>query len=199
MSELPIRAGKASIADLRCDRMKKKKTGSKRSTKMVSPPVGIRPAAQADLTAINQIYNYFVTRSTCTYQEKSEPMTGRQQWFAHHGHQHPVVVAECNGKVVGWGSLSAYHPRAAYRRTVENSIYVHHNHHHRGIGTALMKDLIARARAIGHHAIIAVIDSEQEPSVALHDRFRFRKVGHFRQIGFKFGRWLDVIYMELLL
>jgi phosphinothricin acetyltransferase len=110
-----------------------------------------------------------------------------------------VIVAEVNGEVVGWGSLSAYHSRSAYRRTVENSVYVHHQHHRRGIGSLLLKELIVRARTIGHHAIIAGIDAEQVASVVLHDRFGFQKVGHFRQVGFKFGRWLDVVYMELVL
>jgi L-amino acid N-acyltransferase YncA len=101
--------------------------------------------------------------------------------------------------VVGWGSLSAYHPRSAYRRTVENSIYVHHEFHRRGIGTHLMDNLIQQTSLRGHHAIIAGIDGEQSASVALHAKFAFVQVGHLRQVGFKFGRWLDVIYMELLL
>jgi phosphinothricin acetyltransferase len=100
---------------------------------------------------------------------------------------------------VGWGSLSAYHTRSAYRRTVENSVYVHHEHHRRGIGSRLLQELIDRARTIGHKAIIAGIDADQAGSVALHDRFQFQKVGHLKHVGFKFGRWLDVVYMELLL
>ena len=126
-------------------------------------------------------------------------MAGRQQWFHHHVGKHPVIVAELDGEVVGLGRSLAYHARSAYQRTVENSIYVHHRYHRRGIGSRLLKDLIARARALGHHVIIAAIDADQEASVGLHERLRFQKVGHFRQVGFKFNRWLDVIYMELLL
>jgi phosphinothricin acetyltransferase len=100
---------------------------------------------------------------------------------------------------VGWGSLSAYHARSAYRRTVENSVYVHHQHHGRGIGSLLLEDLIARAREVGHRVIIAAIDADQPASIALHAKFDFKKVGHFKQVGFKFGRWLNVVYMELLL
>ena len=111
----------------------------------------------------------------------------------------PVTVAEVDGEVVGWGSLSPYHPRSAYRRTVENSVYVRHDRHRQGIGAALLADLIDRAAALGHHAIIAGIDSEQTPSVAIHRRFGFEHVGHLRQVGFKFGRWLDVIYMQRML
>ena len=159
----------------------------------------MRLATEADLAAINSIYNHYVLHSTCTYQEELEPLDGRLQWFSHHGEKHPVIVAVQAGHVVGWGSLSAYHARSAYRRTVENSVYVHHEYHRRGIGSLLLRDLIVRARQLGHHAIIAGIDAEQTASVALHARFGFEKVGHMKQIGFKFGRWLDVIYLELLL
>src|SRR5690242_8268371 len=159
----------------------------------------IRPATESDLVAINDIYNHYVLHSTCTYQEEPEPLDGRRQWFARHGGKHPVIVAEVDGRVIGWGSLSAYHPRSAYRRTVENSVYVHHRHHRRGLGSQLLQELIARARRLGHRAIIAGIDADQAASVALHAKFRFEKVGCLKQVGFKFGCWLDVIYMELIL
>ncbi len=171
----------------------------KPSTEGISTAVAIRPAKESDLVAINDIYNHYVLHSTCTYQEEPEPIEGRKQWFAHHGPQHPVIVAEMNSRIVGWGSLSSYHTRSAYRRTVENSVYVHHEHHRRGIGSVLLTDLIDRARALGHRAIIAGIDADQAASVGLHAQFEFQKVGQLKQVGFKFGRWLDVIYMELLL
>ncbi|MFO1513421.1 MAG: N-acetyltransferase family protein [Verrucomicrobiota bacterium] len=166
---------------------------------MQDQTIALRSATEADLVAINDIYNYYVQHSTCTYQEEPEPIESRRQWFCHHGGQHPVTVAELKGRVVGWGSLSPYHARSAYRRTVENSVYVHHEHHRCGIGSLLLSDLIARARALSHHAIIAGIDAEQTASVALHTQFHFAKVGCLKQVGFKFGRWLDVIYLELLL
>jgi phosphinothricin acetyltransferase len=124
-------------------------------------------------------------------------MDDRRRWFHHHREKHPVTVALDDGNVVGWGSLSPYHPRSAYRYTVENSIYVHHEHLHRGIGSILLEDLIGRCRHLGHRVIIAGIDGEQKTSVAIHAKFHFEKVGHLNRIGFKFGRWLDVIYMEL--
>jgi len=140
-----------------------------------------------------------VLNSTCTYQEEPEPLEARRRWFSHHGDKHPVIVAEAGGQVVGWGSLSAFHERSAYRHTVEDSLYVRHQHQRHGIGSLLLQDLIVRARGLGHHAIIAGMDGEQSASIALHTRFRFEKVAHFKQVGFKFGRWLDVIYMELTL
>jgi phosphinothricin acetyltransferase len=160
--------------------------------------VQIRVARAEDLQAINDIYNHYVFHSTCTYQETSEPMESRRAWFSGHGARHPVTVAEVDGKVVGWGALSAYHARSAYRNTVENSVYIHHEFHRRGIGTIILKDLIERSRMIGHRAIIAAIDVDQTGSVGLHEKFGFEKVGHFKQLGFKFERWLDVVYMELL-
>ena len=159
----------------------------------------IRPAKDSDLVAINDIYNHYVLHSTCTYQEEPESIEDRHRWFARHGESHPIIVAEADGRIVGWGSLSAYHARSAYRRTVENSVYVHHEFQRRGIGSVLLKELIACARNLRHHVIIAAIDAEQPASVALHDRFGFQKVGHMKHLGFKFNRWLDVIYMELLL
>lgn len=159
----------------------------------------IRSARRSDLKAINDIYNHFVLHSTCTYQEEPEPMANRRRWFNHHGTKHPVIVAELNGTVVGWGSLSPYHPRSAYRRSVENSVYVHHAFHRQGIGSRVLKELITRARHIGHRAIIAGIDADQSASIALHARFGFKEAGRLVEVGFKFKRWLDVIYMELLL
>jgi phosphinothricin acetyltransferase len=156
-------------------------------------------ANEADLVDINDIYNHYVHRSTCTYQEESEPIEGRRRWLAKHGEKHPVTVAMLDGRVVGWGSLSPYHARSAYRFTVENSVYVHPEFHRRGIGSVILKDLIDRARSAGHRAIIAGIDGEQAASVALHAKFGFQKVGHLKQVGFKFDRWLDVIYMQLVL
>jgi phosphinothricin acetyltransferase len=159
----------------------------------------IRPATESDLVAINDIYNHYVLHSTCTYQEEPETLESRRQWFSRHGAEHPVTVAEMHGQILGWGSLSSYHARSAYRYTAENSVYVHPEHHRRGIGSALLQDLISRARVLGYHAIIAGIDGEQTASVALHVRFGFEKVAHLKQVGFKFGRWLDVVYMELIL
>ena len=162
-------------------------------------PVQIRPATVEDLPAINDIYNYFVLHSTCTYQEEPETMRDRRAWFEAHGPAHPATVAVLAGDVVGWGSLSPYHKRAAYRNTVENSVYVAHTHHGRGIGRLLLADLIERARAIGHHTIIASIDGEQAASISLHSKMGFREVGRMRQLGFKYGRWLDVVYLQLML
>jgi L-amino acid N-acyltransferase len=161
--------------------------------------IKLRPAMEPDLKAINDIYNYYVLESTCTYQEEPELLSDRQKWFHNHGQNFPATVAEYNEQIVGWSSLSPYHQRSAYRHTVENSIYVCHDRHRHGIGSLLLQDLIQKARALDYRAIIAGIDADQASSIALHAKYNFQHVGHLQQVGFKFGRWLDVIYMELLL
>lgn len=158
----------------------------------------IREATAEDLGAINDIYNHFVLHSICTYQEVPSSLNERQKWYDQHGEKHPITVAIIDDQIVGWGSLSKFHARTAYRFTVENSVYVHHQHHKQGLGSRILGDLIERAKALGHHTIIAGIDSEQAGSIALHSKFGFQKVAHLKQVGYKFGRWLDVVYMELL-
>jgi L-amino acid N-acyltransferase len=165
----------------------------------MTPQALIRPATLDDLPTINDIYNHYVFHSTCTYQEQPEPLENRRQWFDRHGEKHPVTVATISGQVVGWGALSPFHTRSAYRFTVEDSIYLDHRHHRRGIGSLVLADLIARARALGHQTIIGGADAEQAASLALHAKFGFQQVAHFKRVGFKFNRWLDVIYMQLLL
>jgi phosphinothricin acetyltransferase len=166
---------------------------------MAMPDVTLRLATPADLPAINEIYNHFVLHSTCTYQTEPETAEGRAAWFARHGPLHPVTVAQREGTIVGWGSISPFHARAAYGHTVENSVYVHPDWHRKGIGRAILMDLIQRTAAIGHHTIIALIDADQAASVALHAALGFARVGHLREVGHKFGRWLDVQYMQLIL
>ncbi len=159
----------------------------------------IRLANHADLFAISDIYNYYVVHSTATYQLEAETIAERVKWFEMHGSKHPVTVAVVDDAVVGWGSLSRFHPRAAYDGTVENSVYVHHDHHRRGLGRAILADLIERAKLLRHRTIIGLISADQAPSVQLHSAFGFAEAAHLKQVGFKFDRWLDVVYMQLML
>src|SRR5262245_16979134 len=160
----------------------------------------IRLATDADLPAINEIYNYYVARSTCTYQLELETLLTRQDWFARHpSNKYPVTIAEVDGQVVGWGSLSKFRDRAAYDPTVEASVYIRHDHHRRGIGRALLVDLIQRARAIGFHSLIGGASADQAASIALQESLGFQYVGRFREVGYKFGQRLDVVFMQLML
>jgi L-amino acid N-acyltransferase YncA len=165
----------------------------------MSTPV-LRLATTDDLAAINDIYNYYVPRSTCTYQLEPEPFEARQAWFLqHHVETHPLIVAEANGEVVGWGSLSRFHPRAAYAPTVEASVYIRHDQHRRGLGRLILTDLIERARTAGHHSIIGGASADQTASIALQESLGFRQVGRLAEVGYKFDRWLDVVYLQLML
>src|SRR5215470_8444011 len=159
----------------------------------------IREATASDLGAINEIYCHYVVTSTCTFQ--MEPTTERERaaWFADHGPRHPITVAVEGGEVLGWGSLSRFQPRAGYRFTVEDSVYVRADRHRRGVGRALLGDLVERGRALGYRSIIAGITADQDASLALHRRLGFEPVAMLRQVGNKFDRWLDVAYLQLLL
>jgi len=159
----------------------------------------LRPATRADLPVINAIYNYFVLHSSATYQTEPGTEEEREQWFAVHGEKHPVIVAELEGQVIGWGSLSKFHPRQAYEHSVEDSIYISHEHHGRGVGSLLLGELLRLAKEIGHHTVLGGIDASQKASVALHTKFGFEKVSHLKEVGFKFGEWLDVVWMQKML
>ena len=161
--------------------------------------ISIRLATAEDLADINSIYNYYVLHSTCTYQTEPSTEQERAEWFAAHGADYPVIVGLREEKVVAWGSVSPFHRRAAYRPTVENSVYVHHELLGQGIGRSLLSDLIQRATAKGFHSMMALISADQTASVKLHERLGFDKVAHLRQVGRKFNRWLDVVYMQRML
>ena len=159
----------------------------------------LRDATGADLPAINEIYNHCVLSSTCTFQITPATLDERAAWLAGRGPLHPAIVIEEDGAVIAWGSLQAFHKREAYAATVENSVYVHHGHYRRGLGKMIMEELIRRARSAGARSIVALIAADQEGSLALHRALGFAEAGRLRQAGEKFGRVLDVIYMQLLL
>ena len=166
---------------------------------MKPPETILRLAEERDLPAINAIYNHYVEHSTCTYQIAPETEEARAAWFHAHDALHPVTVAERAGEIAGWGSLNVYHPREAYTRTVENSLYVRAGVQRQGIGRVLLRDLVERARALDHHTILAAISAEQSGSIALHAALGFVEAGRFRELGWKHARWLDVVVLQLIL
>jgi phosphinothricin acetyltransferase len=163
------------------------------------PPFVIRPAAADDFPAVREIYNFYVANSTCTYQLEPDPEDVHRNWFTDRGPAHPVIVAEAGGEVVGWGALSPWNKRAGYARTVEASVYVRHDAHRRGIGRALLVELIDLARALGHHTILGGTSADQPASLALQEALGFVRVGLLREVGVKFGRRLDVILTQRML
>lgn len=161
----------------------------------------VRTATPEDLPGILEIYNEAVLNTTATYDYEPRTLEQRQHWFEERRRDnYAVFVALDDGqRVVGWSALNPFHARPGYRFTAENSVYVAPCVRGRGLGKLLLAPLVDAAQARGLHAIIAAIDAENEVSIRLHARFGFEKVGHFKQTGFKFGRWLDVVYMERLL
>jgi phosphinothricin acetyltransferase len=156
----------------------------------------LRAATEEDLPAINDICNHYVRTSPAILQ--LEPFTAdeRAQWFAEHDGGLPILVAVEGSEVIGWASLSRWNVRGGYRFTVEDSIYVRHDRHARGVGRALLQALLARAAELGHHTVLAVIDAGQAASIALHAREGFERVGLLREVGFKLDAWRDVVFMQ---
>ena len=158
----------------------------------------IRPATPADLPGILEIYNDAVLHTTASYDYEPRTLEHRAAWFEERTREgYPVFVAvEGVGRVAGWSALNPFHARFGYRFTAENSIYVAADRRGQGVGKLLLPPLIEGARVKQLHAIIAAIDAANEASLRLHAAFGFEKVGHFKETGFKFGRWLDVVYLE---
>ena len=162
--------------------------------------MNVRPATHADLPGILEIYNDAVLHTTATYDYEPRTLEHRTQWFEERQRDgYAVFVAlEGGGRVVGWSALNPFHARVGYRFTTENSVYVAAPWRGKGVGKMLLAPLIDAAKVKGLHAIIAAIDADNAASIRLHARFGFEQVGHFKQTGFKFGRWLDLVYMERL-
>lgn len=168
-------------------------------TGTASAPSGliVRAASEADLPAINAIYNFYVGASPATFD--LEPMTEgwRREWFeTRRAAGYPVLVAETEGAVAGWCCLSAWSPKAAYGKTADESIYIADRFRGRGVGTALLAGIIQEARALDLHVLMAGIVGCQEPSLALHRSLGFTEAGRYRHMGFKLGAWHDVHWYQ---
>ena len=163
-------------------------------------PVTIRLARMMDAEAIRSIYNREVIESTWTFDLVPRSLAEQERWLTQHAGAHPAVVAEDDaGVVVGFGALGPYRRRPAYATTVEDSVFVRHDRHRQGIGRAILVELVRLATVHGFHAVIGRIVGDNQASVALHRSCGFELVGVEREVGRKFGRWLDVIVMERLL
>lgn len=159
----------------------------------------VRDATLADLPSVREIYNHYVMNSTVTFDEK--PMTNaemRKKYEKVTGKKMPFIVAENPaGQILGYANVYPWKEKAAYRYTVENSIYLGPAATGRGLGTALLSELIERSRAAGLKEIIAVIaDRGAEASIAIHQKFGFVEIGHMGKVGYKFDRWLGTVLMQ---
>ena len=159
----------------------------------------IRPAAPQDLPAIHAIYTHHVMHGLASFEEVPPALEEIRCRFEEVTKQgFPYLVAEEKGEILGYGYCSLYRTRSAYRYTVEDSIYVKQGMQGKGVGKALLKELIARSEALGYRQIIAVIgDSANAGSIKLHASLGFARAGVLRSTGFKFGRWVDSVYMQL--
>ncbi|WP_461208876.1 GNAT family N-acetyltransferase [Desulfocurvus sp. DL9XJH121] len=161
----------------------------------------IRDAVAADAAAIRDIYNHEVARTTVTWNETPVDEAGRAAWIAaRQGAGHPVLVAEGpDGEVLGYATYEEFRAFDGYRRTVEHSVYVREDCRGRGLGSALLAELIGRARGLGLHVMVAAVSADNQGSVRLHERLGFTQVGLMPEVGVKFGRWLDLVLLQLVL
>lgn len=166
----------------------------------VGPVTAIRPARLTDAAAVRSIYNHEVLRETSTFDLVPRTLDDQVAWLrARTGAFSAIVAVDEHGAVVGFGSLSPYKERAAYRTTVEDSVYVDRTRSRAGIGTALVQHLLELARTSGFHAVMARIEASSTASRALHAKCGFELVGIEREVGRKFNRWLDVAVMQRVL
>ena len=160
----------------------------------------IRPATEEDVPAIRDIYNYEVLNGVATFDLEPKTLEDRLRWFREtNAHPHIVLAAEDGGEIVGWGCLHQFHARAAYRFTTEDSVYVHHDHRGRGIGKLVLGELVKAAGERGFHSVMAGVSEGNEVSIRLHTSFGFQVWGTQREVGYKFDRWLDVTWLQLML
>jgi phosphinothricin acetyltransferase len=162
--------------------------------------IQIREARIEDLEAILQIINHAIEHTTAVYDYQPRTLQTQQSWFEKkQADRLPVLVAEQNSQVVGFGSYGIFRPWDGYRFSAEHSIYVAHNVRGHGIGGKLMETLIEKAKAQQFHTLIAGIDADNKASYAFHQKYGFTEAGRFKEVGYKFDRWLDLIFMQLML
>ena len=160
----------------------------------------VRHACKEDCAAIGEIYNHAVLHTAAIWNDKTVDTDNRIAWFeARTLAGYPVLVSEENGVITGYASFGDWRAFDGFRHTVEHSVYVHPDHQGQGIGRTLMVALINEARAIGKHVMVAGIEAQNHASIHLHETLGFVTTGQMPQVGTKFGRWLDLTFMQLQL
>jgi L-amino acid N-acyltransferase len=159
----------------------------------------IREVIEEDLTQLLSIYNEVILNTTAVYDYEPHTLEMRKQWFETKKLQgFPVFAAEENGMILGFSSMGPFRAWTAYKYSVENSVYVAADVRGKGIGKLLIFPLIEAAKKLQFHTIIAGIDATNESSLRLHKSFGFEEVAHFKEVGWKFGRWLDLKFLQLI-
>jgi L-amino acid N-acyltransferase YncA len=159
----------------------------------------IRTATSADAAAIAESYNHYVRETVITFEETPVSTDEMARRITDIGARYPWLVFEHGGAVVGWAYAGEWKARSAYRFSVETTVYVAAGQHGRGIGTALYEALITELKTRKLHSAVGIIALPNLASVALHEKLGFKKIGHFAEVGWKFGRWVDVGYWQLIL
>ncbi len=159
----------------------------------------VRDATAADATAICRIYNQGIVDRLATLETEERTPDERRAWLAARGPRHPVLVAEADGTLVGWGSLNAFNPRRAYDHVADFSLYVDREWRGCGVGRRLLEVLTARARTLGYHKLVLSAFPWNEPGMRAYRRAGFREVGIYREQGLLDGKWVDTVVMEKLL
>lgn len=163
-------------------------------------PVLVRAANEADLPVILAIYNDAVLRTTAIWNDAAVDLADRRAWYeARRARSYPVLVAELDGAVAGYASFAEFRPFEGYRFTVEHSIYVAERAQGRGIATQLLQRLIEEARLLDKHVMVGGIGADNTASLALHARLGFVETARMPEVGQKFGRWLDLVFMQKML
>lgn len=162
--------------------------------------MSIRYAVKEDCAAIAAIYNHAVINTAAIWNDQTVDADNRIAWFeARALLGYPVIVSEENGVVTGYASFGDWRAFDGFRHTVEHSVYVHPEHQGKGLGLALMVRLIEEAKRIGKHVMVAGIEAQNQGSIHLHQKLGFTITGQMPQVGTKFGRWLDLTFMQLQL
>jgi L-amino acid N-acyltransferase YncA len=162
--------------------------------------VTIQTAKEEDIPTLLEIYNDIIIHTTAVWHEEPHTLAMRQEWFAMKKEQgFPVFTAAENGKVIGFSTIGPFRPWFGYRFTVENSVYVASGSRGKGVAKLLLHPLIDTSRQLNIHAIVAGIEATNEASIALHEKLGFVEVAHFKEVGFKFNRWMDLKFLELII
>jgi len=158
----------------------------------------IRPFSLPDAAGITTIYNHYVLHSIVTFEVEPVLPAEMEKQLTKSAKNFPCLVYENKGDILGFAYAGKWKSRCAYRQSVESTIYVRHEHFRRGLGTLLYSALLDELRKTDCHAVIGGISLPNPASVALHEKLGFRKVAHFREVGFKFNQWIDVGYWQLI-
>jgi L-amino acid N-acyltransferase YncA len=160
----------------------------------------IREANSSDLEAISQIWNYYILHTTYNYDSEPKDMAFFEEWLKSRTElNYPIFVLVVDGGLVGYATYGQFRTRIGYRFSMEHGVYIAPGKQGKGYGKTLMLKIMEKAKLDGHHSLTAGIDASNFESIAFHQKFGFKEVGVFKEIGFKNGQWLDCHFLQLIL